>query len=111
MSFLSDPRSSYFRLHRLASEGVDNLLRIEVLRPVRFLLEELPAAVPEQLMVRNLDLERARIPLVVQLRVVRVNEGQLFICSGVNTRLYVMYNELLTRCLGCEDVLREAMRE
>jgi hypothetical protein len=75
------------RRHLLASQGVDHLLGVEVFAAVRILLEELAASVSEQLVVRYLQLEGFGIPLIVELDVVGVDEG-----------------ELLVGCLGGEDV-------
>ena len=99
---------AHHHLHRLASERVDDLrankrglvrkhentdagctrvthlLGVEVLRAVGVLLEQLTAAVPEKLVVRDLDLERLRVPLVVELRVVGVDEGQFLVCVPVS---------------------------
>ncbi len=60
------------------------LLRIEVLRPISVLLELLAASVSEKLVVRNLNLERTRIPLVVEFRIIGVDERQLLICRPIN---------------------------
>lgn len=69
-------------IHRLAGEGVGDLLKVEVPRAVRVLLEELTSAVAEELVVRNEELERTRVPLVVKVDIVGVDECQFLICSG-----------------------------
>ena len=58
------------------------LLRVEVLRAIGVLLEELAAAVTEELVVGDLYFECAGVPLVVELDVIRVDEGQLLICGA-----------------------------
>ena len=83
--------------HRLPGEGVDHLgcrqsirvhssessrmdlLRVEVLRPVGVLLELLAAAVSEKLVVGDLDLEGTRVPCVVQVGIIGMDEGQLLV--------------------------------
>lgn len=58
-----------------------HLLRVEVLRAIRVFLEELPAAMTKKLMVCHLNFEGARIPLVVECSIVRVDECQFLICA------------------------------
>ena len=55
------------------------LRRVEVLRPICVLLEQLTATMTEQLMVGNLQLERARVPSVVQVNVVGMDKRQLLV--------------------------------
>ena len=65
--------------HGLAGQRVDNALRIKVLLSVGVLSEELARTVTEQLVVCYLELERTRVPFVVEVDVIGVNEGELLI--------------------------------
>lgn len=91
--------------HRLARQRVDDRLGIKVLLPLCILCKQFPRAVPEQLVVGDLELERARVPRVVQIDVVGVDERELFVCalSAVSHRNRVQSRH--TDCLCCEDVL------
>ena len=62
-------------IHRLAGQGVDNLFGVEVLLSTSIFCEQLAGTVSKQLMVRNLELKGSRIPGVVQLNVIRVDES------------------------------------
>lgn len=68
-------------LHGLASQRVNDFLRVEVLRSVRVLLEEFTGPMAEQLMVGDLQFEGPAIPLVIKLYIIGVNEGELLICA------------------------------
>ena len=57
------------------------LRRVEVLRPIGVLLKQLTTTMAEQLMISYLQLERAGIPSIVQVDVVRMNKRQFFICA------------------------------
>ena len=69
-------------IHRLAGQGVNDLLRVEVLRAVFVLLEQLTSTVAKELVVRDKKLERTRVPSVIELDVIGVDEGQLLICDS-----------------------------
>ena len=56
------------------------LRRVEVLRPIGILLEQLTTTMAEQLMIGYLQLEGAGVPSIVQVDVVRMNERQFLIC-------------------------------
>lgn len=66
--------------HRLASERVDNLLGVKVLLPSRILREELARSMTEQFVIGDLELKRTRIPGVVEINIIRVDEGEFLIC-------------------------------
>ena len=59
-----------------------NFLRVKVFRAVSVLLELLATPVSKQFMVCHLDLERTRVPSVIELDVIGVDEGQLLICDS-----------------------------
>ena len=56
------------------------LRRVEVLRPIGILLEQLTTTMAEQLMIGYLQLEGAGVPSIVQVDIVRMNERQFLIC-------------------------------
>ena len=66
---------------RTCGTHTTHLLGVEVLRSVRILFEEFATPVPKQLMIGDLDLECPRIPRVVELGIVRMDECQFLICS------------------------------
>ena len=66
-------------LHRLASQRINDFLRIEVLLAIFALFEQLSCAMTEELVVGNLQFECLAVPFVVELDIIRVNEGELLI--------------------------------
>lgn len=66
-------------LHGFISERVDNLGGIEILLAISIHLEQLSGTVTQELVVRYLNFKSARIPRVVQVKVTRVDECDLFI--------------------------------
>ena len=71
-------------LHGLSSQGVDDLLGVEVLGAVSVFLKELSRTVAEQLVVSNLQFKRPIVPLVVELDIVWVDEGE-FLVYGITS--------------------------
>ena len=63
--------------------GKSYLLRVEVLGTIGVLLELLTAPVSEELVVGNLDFERTRVPLVVELSIIGVDEGEFLIYANM----------------------------
>jgi hypothetical protein len=66
-------------LHILARKRIDDLLGVKVHAAVGCLLEKLAAAGCEEFVVCYLHLERLGVPLVIELDIVGVDEGQLLI--------------------------------
>ena len=68
---------------RTCGTHTTHLLGVEVLRAVGVLFEQLTAAVPEKLVVGNLQLKRLVAPLLVKSDVIRMDEGELLVCERV----------------------------
>lgn len=69
------------RLHWLIGEGVDDLLGVKVLLAVSVLLEQFSRTMSQELVACHLNLESARIPSIVQLEIVWVDERYFFVCD------------------------------
>lgn len=70
-----------WHVHRLPSQGVNNLLQVKVLFSLRIFLEKLAGPMSEKLVVSYLQLEGARVPSIIQSDIIRVNEGEFLICK------------------------------
>jgi len=66
-------------LHGLAGEWIDDLLGVKVLLPIGVLLEQFSGTVTQEFVARHLNLESARIPSIVQFKIVRVDKGHFLI--------------------------------
>ena len=64
-----------------------DLLRIEILLAIWVLLEQLSRAMPEKFVICDLELKCTVVPSIVELSVVRVYKGKLFICEASDTVL------------------------
>jgi hypothetical protein len=60
------------------------LLRVKVLLAFRIFLEKLARPMTKELVVGNLEFESTRVPCVIELNVIRVDECQFFVCVTNN---------------------------
>ena len=63
------------------------LLGVKVLCAISVLFEQLATSMTEQLVVGNLNFERTRVPLVIELHVIGVDERQFLICLNMSAIL------------------------
>jgi hypothetical protein len=84
----------------LASERVDNLLGVKVLLTVGVLLEQFSGTMAQEFVVRYLNFESARIPRIVQLEVIRVDERYLLVYDHSSSLLNTSHLEYLLGALA-----------